>query len=56
MGRTDKQVQEQKKKNKKTDEAFQSKRADELGYRLNRKKGGKLRGMGVALRGGGKVM
>ena len=56
MGRTDKEVQEQKEKNKKTDKAFKSQRADELGYRLNRKKGGKLRGMGVALRGGGKVM
>ena len=56
MGRTDKQVQEQKEKNKKIDRDFKTQRVDKLGYSLNRKRGGNLRGMGVALRGGGKVM
>lgn len=62
MGRTDKQVQEQKAKNKPRDKKFketQAKRLASNNNTTNKRRGGKMtkgRGMGVALRGGGKVM
>ena len=61
MGRTDKQVQEQKAKNEQRDKKFteeQSKRLSSNNNLTNKRRGGKMtkgRGMGVALRGGGKV-
>ena len=61
MGRTDKQVQEQKAINKPRDKKFreeQSKRLSSNNNLTNKRRGGKMtkgRGMGVALRGGGKV-
>jgi LysM repeat protein len=61
MGRTDKQVQEQKAINKPRDKKFkeeQSKRTSSNNNLTNKRRGGKMtkgRGMGVALRGGGKV-
>ena len=62
MGRTDKQVQEQKAINKPRDKKFkeeQSKRLSSNNNLTNKRRGGKMtkgRGMGVALRGGGKVL
>jgi len=62
MGRTNKQVQEQKDINQQRDKKFreeQKKRLSSNNNTTNKKVGGKMtkgRGMGVALRGGGKVM
>lgn len=62
MGRTDKQVQKQKAINEPRDKKFkeeQSKRLSSNNNLTNKRRGGKMtkgRGMGVALRGGGKVL